>query len=179
MFRKSKIKIVAAIMTLLILVLGGTFATIYVASYVEVTNENWTILNQYVENYSLPSSLSQLDDRNETQSWYNNTPMVQLSTFYTVVFTKDSQLLYVDTADIYTYNIDELVNLAQDVWDKGKSFGTYHNLLYEIAPMVLFRTMGVKLTFSCTKILRFRTIKLKRPLHRMREYMIFSMQSTL
>ena len=49
MFRKSKIKIVAAIMTLLILVLGGTFATIYVASYVEVTNENWTILNQYVE----------------------------------------------------------------------------------------------------------------------------------
>ena len=81
MFRKSKIKIVAAIMTLLILVLGGTFATIYVASYVEVTNENWTILNQYVENYSLPSSLSQLDDRNETQSWYNNTPMVQLSTF--------------------------------------------------------------------------------------------------
>lgn len=133
MFRKSKIKIVAAIMTLLILVLGGTFATIYVASYVEVTNENWTILNQYVENYSLPSSLSQLDDRNETQSWYNNTPMVQLSTFYTVVFTKDSQLLYVDTADIYTYNIDELVNLAQDVWDKGKSYGTYHNLLYRIA----------------------------------------------
>ena len=51
-------------------------------------------------------------------------------------------------------------------------------LLYEIAPMVLFRTMYVKLTFSCTKILRFRTIKLKRPLHRMREYMIFSMQST-
>ena len=50
--------------------------------------------------------------------------------------------------------------------------------LYEIAPTVLFRTIGVKLTFSCTKILRFRTIKLMRPLHRMCEYMIFSMQST-
>lgn len=133
MFKQSKIKIVAAIMSLLILVLGGTFSVIYVASYIEVTNENREILDQYVENYSLPSSLSQLDERIDSQSWIHTAPMAELSTFYTVVFTKDSQLLYVDTADINTYNIDELVNLARDVWNKGKSEGKYDNLLYRIA----------------------------------------------
>lgn len=133
MFKQSKIKIVAAIMSLLILVLGGTFGVIYVASYIEVTNENREILDQYVENYSLPSSLSQLDERIDTQSWIHTAPMAELSTFYTVVFTKDSQLLYVDTADINTYNIDELVNLARDVWNKGKIEGKYDNLLYRIA----------------------------------------------
>lgn len=133
MFKQSKIKIVAAIMSLLILVLGGTFGVIYVASYIEVTNENREILDQYVENYSLPSSLSQLDERIDSQSWIHTAPMAELSTFYTVVFTKDSQLLYVDTADINTYNIDELVNLARDVWNKGKSEGKYDNLLYRIA----------------------------------------------
>lgn len=133
MFKQSKIKIVSAIMSLLILVLGGTFGVIYVASYIEVTNENREILDQYVENYSLPSSLSQLDERIDSQSWIHTAPMAELSTFYTVVFTKDSQLLYVDTADINTYNIDELVNLARDVWNKGKSEGKYDNLLYRIA----------------------------------------------
>lgn len=133
MFKQSKIKIVAAIMSLLILVLGGTFGVIYVASYIEVTNENREILDQYVENYSLPSSLSQLDERIDSQSWIHTAPMAELSTFYTVVFSKDSQLLYVDTADINTYNIDELVNLARDVWNKGKSEGKYDNLLYRIA----------------------------------------------
>lgn len=133
MFKQSKIKIVAAIMSLLILVLGGTFGVIYIASYIEVTNENREILDQYVENYSLPASLSQLDERIDTQSWIHTAPMAELSTFYTVVFTKDSQLLYVDTADINTYNIDELVNLARDVWNKGKIEGKYDNLLYRIA----------------------------------------------
>lgn len=87
---------------------------------------------------------------------------------------KDYKKLSESTFNIQaqTYDTDKNGKHARNL------YGHIIDILYEIAPMVLFRTMGVKLTFSCTKIMRFRTIKLKRPLHRMREYMIFSMQST-
>ena len=53
MFRKSRWKIVAAILSVLVLLLFGTFGVIYLASYVEMTNENRHLLEKYVDNYSL------------------------------------------------------------------------------------------------------------------------------
>lgn len=54
MFKKSRRKIIGAILLVLVLVLPGTFCVIYLASYVDMTNENRKLLEQYVNTYSLP-----------------------------------------------------------------------------------------------------------------------------
>ncbi len=53
MFKKSRRKIVAAILSVLILLLLGTFVVIYFSSYVDMTNENQEMLRQYVDDYTL------------------------------------------------------------------------------------------------------------------------------
>lgn len=54
MFKKSKRKIVASIMLILVLLLAGTFCTIYLASYRDMTEENRDLLHHYVESYVYP-----------------------------------------------------------------------------------------------------------------------------
>ena len=56
MFKRSKRKIVAAILSVLVLLLAGTLCVIYAASYIDMTNENQEMLRQYVQSYTLPGS---------------------------------------------------------------------------------------------------------------------------
>ena len=56
MFKQSRRKIVAAILSALVLLLCGTFCTIYLASYAEMTGENQRLLQQYVDAYSIPGT---------------------------------------------------------------------------------------------------------------------------
>lgn len=53
MFKRSRRKIVAAILSVLVLLLLGTFGIIYLASYAEMTSENRRLLEQYAESYTL------------------------------------------------------------------------------------------------------------------------------
>ena len=55
MFKQSKRKIVAAILSILVLLLAGTLCVIYAASYIDMTNENQEMLRQYVQSYTLPA----------------------------------------------------------------------------------------------------------------------------
>lgn len=56
MFKKSRRRIVAVILSLLVVLLFGTFCVIYLASYADMTKENRSLLEQYVASYSLPGS---------------------------------------------------------------------------------------------------------------------------
>ncbi len=56
MFKRSKRKIVAAILSVLVLLLAGTLCVIYAASYIDMTNENQEMLRQYVQSYTLPGN---------------------------------------------------------------------------------------------------------------------------
>ena len=56
MFKQSKRKIVAAILSILVLLLAGTLCVIYAASYIDMTNENQEMLRQYVQSYTLPAT---------------------------------------------------------------------------------------------------------------------------
>ena len=49
MFRKSRIKIVAAIMSVLVLLFVGTLAVIYGSSYSELSKTNREMLERYAE----------------------------------------------------------------------------------------------------------------------------------
>ena len=93
MFKKSRRKIVASLVCVLALLFFGTVAVIYTASYVEVTGENRKMLRQYVEEYMFRD----LSDASEAGSGGPGNmprrgraapPMLELSTFYTVVSVK-------------------------------------------------------------------------------------------
>lgn len=53
MFKRSKRKIVAVLMAFSVLLLTGVIGVIYLASYVQATNENRELLKQYVDNYAI------------------------------------------------------------------------------------------------------------------------------
>lgn len=138
MFKKSRWKIVAAILFVLVLLLVGTFGVIYLASYVEMTRENRALLEQYVNSYTLlegerrvetdaaapPGSPSRRDQR---------PPILELSTFYSVALTKSGQVLKVDTADISTIDEDSLTQLACELVEGGETSGVAHHMAYRTA----------------------------------------------
>lgn len=173
MFKKSRRKIVAAVLSVLVLVLCGTFCVIYLASYVDMTNENRKLLEQYVNAYSLPEP--QLNDLSEEgvsgtggageedsgiddagdggpethlpgdEGFDGSTdpgggrggrrgepPLLELSTFYSVVISESGEVVKVDTADISSLDEEGLSELALEIAESGESDGVRNNLIYRM-----------------------------------------------
>lgn len=137
MFKKSRRKIVAAILSVLILLLLGTFVVIYFSSYVDMTNENQEMLRQYVNEYTLFDNFIGKPDgsnpKNRPGSPYALPPKRELSTFYSVAISKDGNVLRTDTADISTIGEDELTEIARDILSSGKTDGIQGTLIYQTA----------------------------------------------
>ena len=139
MFKSSKRKIVAAILSVLVVLLFGSFCVIYLASYAQMTNENRQLLEQYVEEYSLRGRDLAAEDPKAGQKEKDpghppaEPPALELSTFYSVAISKNGQVLKVDTADISTLDEDALTQLALAVIENGKSEGVESHLAYRTA----------------------------------------------
>lgn len=137
MFKKSKRKIVAAILSVLVILLAGSFGVIYLASYTELTRENRKLLEQYVEAYALWRELDtqvprmgeqeKIPDRRHLEP-----PALELSTFYSVAIADDGKVLKVDTADISTLDDETLTQLAFEILEKGESQGMQDHLIYRM-----------------------------------------------
>ena len=56
MFKRSRRKIVAAIMSVLVLLWIGTLCVIYTSSYIEVSNRNRNMLDEYIAIYTLEAA---------------------------------------------------------------------------------------------------------------------------
>ena len=148
MFRKSKRKIVAAIMAVLILLLAGTFGIIYLASYADMTKENRELLKEYVASYSLMDETDGLKPGKEEPGRTAETedargkggsdrhpqppPALELSTFYSVAVSLEGEILKVDTADVAALDQEDLVQLALEIIEKGNSSGVERNLIYRM-----------------------------------------------
>lgn len=151
MFEKSKRKIVAALLSVLAVLLFGTLCIIYLASYTEMTKENRELLKQYTENYSLPTEMEKKEPepgsmvKADTTAFPNTAdpgknpmprpvepPVLELSTFYSVAISKDGQIQNVDTSDISTLDENTLIQLARDIIESGKSEGIENHLIYRI-----------------------------------------------
>lgn len=139
MFKSSKRKIVAAILSVLVVLLFGSFCVIYLASYAQMTNENRQLLEQYVEEYSLRGRDLAAEDPKAGQKEKDpghppaEPPALELSTFYSVAISKNGQVLKVDTADISTLDEDALTQFALAVIENGKSEGMESHLAYRTA----------------------------------------------
>lgn len=135
MFKKSRKKIVAALLSVLILLLFGTFCIIYLASYAEMTNENRKLLEQYVNSYTIPGidmDISGGRPEGGRGDPPGRPPMLELSTFYSVAVSKSGEVLKTDTADISSFSEDALIKLAEEIIESGNQDGVEHHLIYRM-----------------------------------------------
>ena len=151
MFRKSRLKIVAAIMSVLALLFLGTLSVIYISSYIELSETNNEMLERYTKLYYLekesdgntrpidPIDISPPDfvdpvgdiprgapkDRK-----IEETPEFQLSTFYSVAISDSGDILAADNGDGTVYEKQMLEKYASEIVKSQRTKGVKGNLTY-------------------------------------------------
>lgn len=139
MFKKSRRKIVAAIMSILVLLWVGTLGVIYASSYFEMSKQNREMLQVHAEMYSLPNAVGEMMPPNRPKPDGNHSfkpefdpqsPMFQLSTFYTVAISYDGDIIEIRNEPSTVHTNNELKTLAQSIIRSGKTNGTQDNLAF-------------------------------------------------
>lgn len=139
MFKKSRRKIVAAIMTILVLLWVGTLGVIYTSSYFEMSKQNQEMLQAHAEMYVLPQGFDGMmppgrpmpgGNPNFNPSFNPESPMFQLSTFYTVAISYDGEILEIKNEPPTVHSDDDLKKLAQSVIKGNERYGTDNNLAF-------------------------------------------------
>ena len=139
MFKKTRRKIVAAIMSILVLLWVGTLGVIYASSYFEMAKQNEQMLKAHAEMYVLPQSFDGMlppgkpmpgGSPNILPGFDQQSPMFQLSTFYTVAVSYDGDVLEIKNEPPTVHTDDELEKIARSIIRGGKSTGTENNLAF-------------------------------------------------
>ena len=135
MFKKSRRKIVVAIMSILVLLWVGTLGVIYASSYFEMTKQNEQMLQAHAEMYSLSNSFGEMMPPNRPKPNANHgfnpeSPMFQLSTFYTVAVSYDGDILEIKNEPPTVHTDDDLKSLAQSIIKSGRNSGAENNLAF-------------------------------------------------
>lgn len=138
MFKKSRRKIVATIMSILVLIWVGTLCIIYASSYFEVSHHNRQMLEQFVAMYSTEqfddyNNINDMPTPNIREPRMDNEHTFQLSTFYTVALSYDGQLISVNNNDLTVYDTEDLETIARKIVETGKTTGVKKNLIYCMA----------------------------------------------
>ena len=151
MFKQSRTKIIISIMGSLILLFAITLSVILFANYREVRQDNDEMLNRYVDLFRLdsqpepkgdepkaPEPKSEGQKSPESGTKKDNRPIeerpdYQLTTFYSVAFSKDGSVREVDNGDKDIYEEETLVETAREILEKGKQSGTKGNLVYVVS----------------------------------------------
>lgn len=132
MFKKSRRKIVAAIMSILTVLWLGTLAVIYISSYYEVNATNLEMLAEHAALYSLSKPINGIKPGlpSVNKGPHSDTNQFKLSTFYSVAFSYNEEVLDVenDAQDVFTD--EELETIARGVLSKSASSGVTNNLIY-------------------------------------------------
>ncbi len=137
MFSRSRKRIILSIMVSLILLLAVTLSVIMLASYREIWQRDSEMLTRYAELYSLdqgktdynPGPLPEARPDQEGPP-PNERPDYQLSTFYSVAIDENGNILAVNNDAKGLYEEDELIGIARDLLEEGKSAGRLDNLSY-------------------------------------------------
>ncbi len=139
MFKKSRRKIVAAIMSVLVLLWVGTLGVIYASSYFEMQKQNYQMLRTHAQMYTLSQSMDQIMPPNKPMpggdpgfkpDFDPEAPKFQLSTFYTVAVSDDGTVLEVKNEPPTVYSNEELVHMAKRIVEEEKETGREKNLTF-------------------------------------------------
>lgn len=134
MFKKSRRKIVAAIMSVLVSLWIATLGIIYTSSYIEMSERNHSMVKTHAQMYNLDrfsNGESGFRPRPEgNRPGFADTPMFQLSTFYTVALSYDGEVLEIKNDRPTVHQNSELQSLAKDIVASNNASGTKNNLVY-------------------------------------------------
>lgn len=134
MFKKSRRKIVAAIMFVLVLLWIGTLTVIYTASYLAMAEQNKGMVREHAQRYVLSQSLDApppvKPEPDMGNPRYSDMPAFQLSTFYTVAMSYDGEILEIRNPQQSVHSNDALEKLARDLSADGKTTGVKKDLVY-------------------------------------------------
>ncbi|MBO5019545.1 MAG: sensor histidine kinase, partial [Clostridia bacterium] len=139
MFKKSRRKIVAAIMSILVLLWVGTLGVIYASSYFEMTKQNEQMLEAHAQMYSLPYSFGEMmppnrprpdGNRDFNHKFNPESPRFQLSTFYSVAVSYEGEILEIKNEMSGVHTDEELVSLTESIIKSGRNNGTENNLAF-------------------------------------------------
>lgn len=136
MFKQSRRKIVAAIMSILVVLWVGTLGIIYASSYFEMKNQNEQMLQTHAQMYVLPPHFEGMGrpipggDHGFKPGFDPEAPKFQLSTFYTVAISYDGKVLEIKNDPATVYSDDALEQMAKNIIEEGKSTGTLDNLTF-------------------------------------------------
>ena len=138
MFKKSRRKIVASIMSILVLLWVGTLSVIYASSYFEMSKQNEMMLKAHAEMYSLTDSFE--GNRPPSRPFpsgnlgyppdFTESSMFMLSTFYTVAVSYDGEILETKNEPPTVHSNSDLEELAKDIIETDKTNGTQNNLAF-------------------------------------------------
>lgn len=138
MFKKSRRKIVAAIMSVLVLLWVGTLGVIFTSSYIEMTRRNESMLAAHAEMYmptgsfdKIPPLLPKPDGgNNRFDPEFAETPMFRLSTFYTVAMSYEGEIIEIRNSQPELHSDSDLNELAVKIIDGNRERGTENNLAF-------------------------------------------------
>ena len=138
MFKKSRRKIVAAIMSVLVLLWVGTLGVIYASSYFEMSKQNVQMLKAHSDMYSLADLTDGKRPPNrpfpvgnpEPVPEFTESPMFQLSTFYTVAVSYDGDVLEIKNESPTVHTDDDLKAMAERIIKGDRTDGRENNLAF-------------------------------------------------
>ena len=141
MFKKTRRKIVVAIMSVLVFLFLGTLAVIYSSSYFEVSSTNYKMLEHYASLYFLekqPNDITPPDKNSVTDTpkgipdgrKFKKTPEFQLSTFYSVAVSESGEILATDNKNKELYEDTKLENYAIEIIESKRINGIKGNLIF-------------------------------------------------
>ncbi len=147
MFKRSRKRIVTAIMSILALLFLGTLGVIYATSYHELAARNASMLERHARRYELIDHMDTFhsvpDEPREPPSEepffeyklekpFEESRSFELSTFYSVALTDDGVVLATDTGDRELYDEKTLEDYALDILRSGSKQGTKGDLAYRV-----------------------------------------------
>ena len=140
MFKQSRRKIVAAIMSILVVIWIGTLCAIYLFSYREVTEQNRQMLDEYLAQYrislQIPQGMGNMPNfpgmPPNQDPIFQDRPSFKLATFYSVAVSYEGEVLEIRNQDTGVYSDTELETLAMKLLEGKKSSGIKNNLLFSI-----------------------------------------------
>lgn len=135
MFKKTRIKIVAAIMLALVFLLGGTLCVIYLSSYYEVYQQDQEMLVRYIGSHfknEIPD-VQKIPRLDNPPKGFDRDNAFLLSTFYCVVLSEDGEVIRIEDNDGTVHSDDHLAEFAITAVQKGDTHGTLEKLIYRIA----------------------------------------------
>ncbi len=149
MFSKTRRSIVLAVVISLLILMTVTLATIYISNRVALRRENEEMLKTYLARYSLEDQPRPSPDSERPEGMPSDVPgqsgslqgppdgdpgkdepMFQLSTFYSVAYSTDGEVLTVNNGNNKLQSEDSLLETASTILESGKTNGRTGNLSY-------------------------------------------------